>query len=447
MEKIINFFSEEKNKKSQKIVIIIIYFLSIILLNIRMVHYQKTVDTFPDETSHVAYIAYLEKTKRIIPEFKEMQELKEQIDEEDNEFDKNTVNHLGHPPLYYHVMRLFNCVKVNDNRVTYNLTKLRLISQIITSISLMIAFYIGYKKLKSVISNIIYAVLFISIPLLSYISGAIQNDVLSFLGVNIFILGMLRFVDKKRDYLTYFIIAIACFICMLNKLTVGLIIGIAYIIIMTYTILREKSFKCIFCIQWLVTIPIYLIVLTYYLIILNRYGTVNPSLLNIAPEYLKTTMWYNDKVYKDAYTLNTYAPIWWINFRTYWAGINESTHTLNKNITQTLFALLIFIYPVIYYIIQKAKKEKINITYYSIYLAVLMVIAIQFYNAWNEFNNYTGYWGKYQGRYYICAMLPFVYSFAKIIEEIIKKSENTKLKYLIEIPTILIAFVYIFLLY
>ena len=447
MKNIINFFITEKSQKLQKLVIIVIYALSIVLINIRMVHYQKSVNSYPDESSHVAYIAYLVKTNKIIPEFKEMQELKQPISEENNEFEENSVNHLGHPPLYYHFIKMFNLVKVNDTKITFDLSKLRLSSQIITSIALILSFYIGYKNLKTVLSNIIFAGLFISIPLISYISSAVQNDVLSFLGVSIYIIGMLRFINKKRNYSTYFIIAIATFICMLNKLTVGLVIGISYTIIMTYTMIKEKSFKCLFCRQWMVTIPIYLPIIFYYIILLNRYGTINPSLLNIAPEYLKTTMWYNDKVYKDIYTLKMYTPIWWINFKTYWAGINEKTHTLNKVGLKTIFPMIIFIFPALYYIIQKVKKEKINIVFYSIYISVLIAIAVQFFNAWHEFKYYTGYWGKFQGRYYICTMLPFVYAYSQIIEEIVNIAEKSKTKYLVIILTILIAIGYIFLLY
>lgn len=206
--------------KNKKTIIIIIYIIATVIFNIKINYYQETINEFPDESSHIAYIAYLEETKKIIPEFENMQEMKENAKTEINEFEEGTTNHLGHPPLYYHIMKLFHVVQVEDGKITYNLDMLRTISQVISNIALILAFVIGYSKLKSIFANLVYAMFIVTIPLLSYISGAVQNDVISFLGVNIYILGMMKLVEKKRNYATYFLIAIGTFICLLNKLTV-----------------------------------------------------------------------------------------------------------------------------------------------------------------------------------------------------------------------------------
>ena len=219
-----------KNKIETKktYIICIIYLIALIIFNIKVDYYQQTIEEFSDESSHIAYIAYLEKTGKVIPEFENMQEMKELAKVETNEFEEGTTNHLGHPPLYYHIMKLFNVVQVDDNKITYDLDLLRTISQIISNIALILAFIIGYSKLKSIFANFIYAMFIVAIPLLPYISGAVQNDVISFLGVNIYILGMMRLVEQKRNYLTYFLIAIGTFVCLLNKLTVR--IGCIYVI-------------------------------------------------------------------------------------------------------------------------------------------------------------------------------------------------------------------------
>lgn len=207
-----------ENKKTY--IIIIIYLISLIIFNIKVDKYQEVIKEFPDESAHIAYIAYLEETGKLIPEFENMQEMKGLAKVEVNEFEEETTNHLGHPPLYYHIMKLFNIVQVEDGKITYDLDILRTISHVISNIALILAFIIGYSKLKSIFANFVYAMFIVTIPLFSYISGAVQNDVISFLGVNIYILGMMNLVDKKRNYLTYFLIAIGTFICLLNKLTV-----------------------------------------------------------------------------------------------------------------------------------------------------------------------------------------------------------------------------------
>ena len=207
-----------ENKKTY--IIIIIYLIALIIFNIKVDKYQEVIEEFPDESAHIAYIAYLEETGKLIPEFENMQEMKGLAKVEVNEFEEGTTNHLGHPPLYYHIMKLFNIVQVEDGKITYDLELLRTISQVISNIALILAFAIGHSKLKSIFANFVYAMFIVTVPLLSYISGAVQNDVISFLGVNIYILGMMRLVDNKRNYMTYFLIAIGTFICLLNKLTV-----------------------------------------------------------------------------------------------------------------------------------------------------------------------------------------------------------------------------------
>ena len=55
--------------KNKKTIIIIIYIIATVIFNIKINYYQETINEFPDESSHIAYIAYLEETKKIIPEF------------------------------------------------------------------------------------------------------------------------------------------------------------------------------------------------------------------------------------------------------------------------------------------------------------------------------------------------------------------------------------------
>lgn len=426
MKKVLNFFVGIERKKYQKIVIIVIYFLAAILFNFKIYETQSVIEMFADEPAHIAYIAYLEKTGKIIPEFKDMKLLEGDLYTQNNRFDEDTVNYLGHPPLYYHIMRIFNVVEVDGENVNYDVGKIRLVSQFISNIALILAFYIGYKNIKSVLASGIYSFFLVSVPLLTYVAGAIQNDVLSFFGVNIFIIGMLKFVRKERNYATYIIIAMGTLICMLNKLTVGLVIGISYIIIFIYTIIKEKSFKCIFCKQFLVTLPIYLPILIYYLIIISRYGTVNPSLPNIAPEYFKTTTFYNGSNDRYIYSFGDYAKIYWQNFVRYWGGVDKTIGSIYSDMNKAKPAIIIFFLPILYFVVQKMEKQKINIVYYAIYIAVLIAIGVQFYKAWYEFKNISGYWGGYQSRYYVCCMVPFAYLFSMVFEALFNLGKEEK---------------------
>ena len=171
--------------KKINIFIILIYIISIIIFNIHIEQYQSYVQEFPDEYSHIAYIAYLEQTGKIIPEFDKMQEIdkykehlkKYQMEQKNKKEDTNkimnenttsflegTTNHLGHPPLYYQIMRIFNLVQVQENGIiTYKLKSLRNISQIISNIALILVFIYAYRNLKSVTGNFIFSIIFISV--------------------------------------------------------------------------------------------------------------------------------------------------------------------------------------------------------------------------------------------------------------------------------------------
>lgn len=417
------FWNSIKKISKKKKLILIIYLIALILFNIKIDMYQKNTREFADETSHIAYIAYLKENKVLIPKFKEMQEFETDLmsqtgDEliKENQFKENTVNHLGHPPLYYHIMNLFNVVQVEGEVVTYNLSLLRNISQAISNVAIILAFYIGYKKLKTVLGNFIYSMVLISVPLLAYVAGAVQNDVLSFLGVNIYIIGMMNLCEHKRGYLTYFLIAIGCFITFFSKLTASTVVVISYILIVLILAIKEKNLKFIFCKKWAVTLPIYAVVAIYYILLLKNYGTIAPELYNLAPEYLKTTLFYNADVYKPAYPLDVYAKRYWTKLAEYWAGINVGKTFPHHKLNETIPSLLIFSFPILNVIYMGIKKKKMDITSISISIGVYVALIIQFCKVWYEFQHVSGFLGGYYTRYYVCTMAAFSLLLAKVVD-------------------------------
>ena len=434
-------------EKRKNIIIISIYIIALIMFNIKINYYQKNIYIYPDECSHIAYIAYLEQTNKLIPEFENMKELSigTFLKEYDNSIDErevatkiqeavksgedvtiklneNTINHLGHPPLYYHIMKIFNIVNVENGEVTYNLRELRNASQVLANIGLILAFIIGYKKLKSVTSNLIYASLIVCVPQLSFISGAVSNDVLSLVGVNVFLLGAIRLEEKNRNYLTYFLIAIGIFICALNKLTALTILFFACIFIIILLTIREKNLKFIFCKQALATLPIYMLILAYFIIIYTRYGAINPSLIHINPEYYRLTEFYDTDIYVPAYSLKYYAKIFWQGFLNYWAGYEYYRESTNFN--QVIPSALIILFPFINLIYKKIKKEKIDIVNISVALSTIIAIIIQFVRQCIEFYTVSGYLGGNQPRYYLCVMPSFMLLISEVVEKSISKDKK-----------------------
>lgn len=191
--------------------------------------------------------------------------------------------------------------------------------------------------------------------------------------------------------------------------------------------IKEKNLKFIFCKQWLVTLPIYMVILAYYLILISRYGTINPSLGVIAPEYYKTTAFYNTKVYKPAYPLPVYAKRYWTNFCEYWTGIQFGKSFPKHSLLESIPSMFVFVIPIIYLIYQKIEKEKIDITNASIGIAVIIAVIIQFWKAYYEFLYVSGYLGAYHSRYYVCTMAAFGILLSSIVDKVVT-NEKTKWK-------------------
>ena len=164
----------------------------------------------------------------------------------------------------------------------------------------------------------------------------------------------------------------------------------------------------------------------YYLILINNYGTINPSLGVIAPEYYKTTPFYNTKIYKPAYPLSVYAKRYWTNFCEYWTGISFKESFPKHSLMQSIPSMFVFVIPIIYVIYQKIKKEKIDITNVSIGIGVIIAIIVQFWKAYYEFVNVSGYLGAYHSRYYACTMASFAILLSYIIDKIINNQNKKK---------------------
>ena len=120
----------------------------------------------------------------------------------------DTLNWLGHPPLYYHVMRLMGGVTCEGDVVTVDMTQLRQNTHLLSCVGLCLAFYIGYKKIKNVIPTLLYAVMLVSVPMFSFVSAGVNNDTMSYISALIYVIGIFRFCEKRRDFLTYGLIGL-----------------------------------------------------------------------------------------------------------------------------------------------------------------------------------------------------------------------------------------------
>jgi len=391
-----------REKKENKYAILI-YFLMFFLLVCKVNFYAENVGRFPDEGVHISYIAYLEKTGNVIPEFENMTRI-ELVRENMYHFSDTDINYLGHPPLYYHIMRLSGGVNITEDTAKVDLDTLRNFSQLIAYIGIIIAFYIGYKAIDLLPLHLLYSGIIVSVPMLTYTMAGVNNDTLSFLGLSIVILALFKYKDGEQNFLTYLILSLGIFITMLSKLTAGLILIVALGIFITREIMDKKSLKFIFNKNMMLTLPLYLFVIIYFLIIFIKYRTVHPGLKTIAPDYFYTTGFYVEPAKRVIMTFKKYINYYWENFFRTWIGIHSHVSMAK---TGSLFQfnsiglLSIWFLPIMSFFTIKKTKYKNAFSY--VYIGVLVASFVQFIRAYNGFI-VNGYKGSYQSRYYLCAL-------------------------------------------
>ncbi|WP_368252424.1 hypothetical protein, partial [Enterococcus sp. 2201sp1_2201st1_B8_2201SCRN_220225] len=256
-----------KNYKASIVFSVIIYAVFLLFSVWRIDFYSTYVGRTPDETAHISYVSYLaENPEKIVPDFAKMKVGSKTESGYLVTRDASPTNYLGHPPLYYKILALAGGVEKKDDGMKLNYTRMHRLSILIGLTGLILCFYIGFTRIKTEpIYHVLFATLLTGPPTLLFGFSGITNDTLSFLTIAIALLGLLRFSENKRNYLTYFLIALGITASVLTKVTSGLIIIIAAILVLIVTIVKEKNLKAIFNLKFLASMPIYFCALFYFL--------------------------------------------------------------------------------------------------------------------------------------------------------------------------------------
>lgn len=404
--------------------VIPIYVLAMIFFIYKMMFYTNYVGKFPDEPCHISYVAYLEKTNKIIPEFKDMTQIK-RVNSDKSQNDAFTIrnkyggtyvlgpsfNYLGHPPLYYQILRLSGGISVNkDGTMVIRLFQLRLFSIVLASLAMLLVFYIGFSRLgNNPFFHLLYASVSISVPMLAYDCAGINNDTMSFLTVTIFTLGLLRFAEKKRNYGTYLLIGLGVFGAFMSKLTAGAITLAALGFYVIYLIFKERNLKFLLTPQFLSSLPFYFATAAYYLYIKHQTGSFQPSFAKLCPEQFYSSGFYVAPQNRRVMNLPQYAYYFFNHFVQTWVSI-QSHVALTKAVPyydiSTIGIVAILILPIFIYFKRYSRKPENPIlpVVGTMYPAVVALIFLQFYHAYKDFKYGSGYLGGFQSRYYLCCI-------------------------------------------
>ena len=392
------------NQLAKRAVAIIDYGAVLIYAIFQFPLFTRYLGGFPDEQAHISYIAFLKYYGGVIPNFADMH-----IYNNDSAgilmYQPNQFNYLGHPPLYYQIMKLFGGLNIIGDSVTYNLTYLRLLSFCIGLLGIAIIFYIGFTRISPIpLLHLLFAVVVIAPANLIYGLCGISNDSLALLTVSVFTLGIVRFYEKKYNIWTYLLIAVGISTTLLTKLTAGLIVVVMSVLVVGYTLLVDKKASTILCKPFFATAPIYLIPAGYFAALYMKFHTIQPGYPEFAyKEYINSHMYVpNDD--RQVMAITEYVQYFFTRFLGTWYSISGHVEVPRNGIKpfdiSTIGMLLILLVPLTVFLYARSKAQR----FLSMgTCSVLVVILYQFNSASKGFYN-NGYLGGIQSRYYLCAI-------------------------------------------
>lgn len=421
-----------KENKNSKVLIIGIYSLILFLSIFKMFFYSEKVANAPDEKAHIGYIAYLEQSGEWIPSFESMETIHAVYD--DNEtmqmyFEDNTVCYLNHPPLYYHIMKLADGIEFNeDGSFNANVDKMRIFSMSFVVLALIVMFYIGYTRINKIpLYHMLFAMVCTSVPMMMYSAAGVNNDSLTILTVAIFLLGIIRYVEKKRNACTYLLIAVGVSATLLTKMTAGIMVVITGLIVLISSIVKEKCIKELLSPKFLLTILIYLIPIIYYLYVYAEYGGFHPDIFAMNPEFARNSGFYTPIPERMEKGVIEYIWYFIVNFKLTWTGIFSHIVMLKTEeiwfSVQNVALIMIWFFPLFLLIKPLRKKIKYSGGIIAAYISVLITFIMQFVNAYNGYIT-RGYRGSYQSRYYLCAIVIFAFCIALVVQKVMEALEN-----------------------
>lgn len=405
-----------KREIAREAKLLVIYGLVFIYFIFKMFYYMEQIWYVPDEEAHVSYIAYLEEhPDKIIPEFENISLYGGGVSRGEPTFwyfNEHKVCYLGHPPLYYHMMKLVNATDPQGEEMFVDLYPLKLANIVLTSFTMLIIFYFGYSRMKrftmSGFYHGVFAVAATSVPMLALCGSGITNDNLSNLGVILFLIGIFRYYEEKINYGTYFLVALGFFLSIMSKLTTGEMLVIILAVIFLAELIRNRNLKLIINKYFLASLPIYLIAAAYFFIILKNYGSIQPGLEVIAPQELNII----PEAEREVMDFPAYIKFFFTNFGYTWGGIYNGRFYLMKTFESFvrfpfyLMAGLCLIRGIVGLIQWIRKKDNYGMIYTAAVISLIITITTQFFNGYRGFIE-RGYTGGYQARYYLC-MIPIL---------------------------------------
>ncbi|MGG1613988.1 hypothetical protein [Paenibacillus phoenicis] len=418
-----SFFRSLSSDDIPKVIIYSFVFL-LILGKILFYSYSVPYGDTPDEQMHLSYVAHLKQYDTFIPNYDRFYA----FDNEGNETE--AVIHLEHPSIYYHLLSIF--MEDNPSDVMKSYDTARNINIIISSIAIMLLLYLGFIHKFSLSAHLLYSVAVTSIPMLGFVGAGINNDNLGLVGGALTIIGCKKIIDNypQTSYPPFLIVSVGFAISVLTKLNVGAASGLIILLTFIYLAFKSKSIKLLWDRRFLVSCPIYLLPILYYMALYTGYGLLQPSLKNIAYDYLINSGFYVPEINRIHINLYGYVKHFVVGLWKTWSQIISHVIIPKENIYQSLSLLILPLLALLSFCI-KPRDKTFSIARIS-FISIFFLMILHFISVYNSYLS-RGYLGGIQARYYFS----IVASIFLLSSELIDRIKNEKFKFIIVLSLII----------
>lgn len=417
-------------RKTRRI-ILWIYGAALLYYVFKQVYYALFIEGFPDQIAQLSYAAHMARFPTLLPDFASMFMCRARAGADGltvlTEV-SGQLNYLSHPSLYYLVMNAVCGVRVlPEGGVAMNLMALRGFNILLSTAAVTLAFYLGFTRLKnrSPLVHALYAFAIATLPMLAYIGASVNSDNLAFLSLVVFFAGLLRYQEDKVDLKTYLLIGIGFLVGGLSKITTALMCALALLAVLVMSVIRTRSLKLIWNKYFLITLPCYLLFLGYELYIHGRFGSWQPSLYNINPEYYYTTSYYVAPEKRVPMSFLQY-------IRHFVGGVGYTWSSLYSHIRKVTLIMNNAEWGSVYWIsvalatlsafVQLIRRKADRITI-PIVFSFLGTLACHFWSNWKGYP-ISGYLGAIQARYYLAMIVPVAYIMCDRIPPLFEKRKT-----------------------
>lgn len=406
-----------KNTNSKMLIIYLVYSVLFLLFMFKMFFYANEIMGVPDQLAHLSYVIYLEENpEKLITEYEniKMYQVVSTADKDNCRMlelapDGSTC-YLGHPPLYYKLMQICDVIQVQDGHIYANMIKISYLNIFLTSVTMLIILYSGFIRLlrqnAGWLLHIVYASVCTCLPLYGYVGSGINNDNLCNLGMAIFIIGILAYLEEGCAKKVYWLIAAGTCISFFSKLTAGLVVLLVCMLVVILDFMKNKNFKILLNKYFAMTIPVYFVTGSYFCAVYAEYKTVQPAYMEYVTkeEFLSSPFFVAEPSRLQLTFLKDVLHFFRGMLDTWTSTYNEGYSVGRGYILAIPFILVLLLFLIQAWrgICHYVKEDGFTVKMFSFVFAaaIAVTIFVQFIRHRNAYLT-NGYPGGYQARYYM----------------------------------------------